>query len=114
MRAVPERMTAKTPAWGMPAAAAIFQNCFDGTELEGRSAVAGNSKQEQTVLWTVGLVLLVQGFGSVLTEALWRHSFGVSGVLIRYGAPLWTSWIIGAVGLGVCGWAVKAERANRP
>ncbi|MCM6776424.1 hypothetical protein NDR87_20990 [Nocardia sp. CDC159] len=75
--------------------------------------MADRGKQEQAVLWTVGLILLVQGFGSALTEALWQHSFGVSGILIHYGAPVWSSWIIGVVGLAVVGWAIRAERANR-
>ncbi|MGY2061437.1 hypothetical protein ACW9HQ_41745 [Nocardia gipuzkoensis] len=75
--------------------------------------MADKGKQEQTVLWTVGLILLVQGFGSGVTEAVWRHSFGVSGILIHYGAPVWTSWIIGVVGLAVCGWAFQVERAKR-
>lgn len=57
-------------------------------------------------LWVVGVLFVVQGFGSALTEAVWHSSFGVSGVLIGgLGAPTSVSWAIGAAGVGLLVWA---------
>ncbi|WP_232534853.1 hypothetical protein [Nocardia terpenica] len=76
---------------------------------DGDEGTGADKKKSETVLWTVAVVLLIQGFGSGVTELLWRHSFGVSGILIHVGAPTWTSWVIGVVGLAVGVWAAVVE-----
>lgn len=70
---------------------------------------ANTERRSQTVWWTIGFVLLIQGFGSGITELLWHHSFGVSGLLIALGAPVWISWPIGAVGAAAVTVAMRRE-----
>lgn len=53
----------------------------------------------QNTLWIIGAIFAVQGIGSAITEAVWHSSFGVSGILIHYGVPTWSSWIIGGIGV---------------
>ncbi|MEV5975870.1 hypothetical protein [Streptomyces sp. NPDC052114] len=45
-----------------------------------------------------GFILLVQGFGSAITESGWDTRFGVSALLREAGAPGWTDLAIGALG----------------
>ena len=67
---------------------------------------AAASGSLRNTLWIIGAVLMVQGFGSALTEAVWHSSFGVSGILIGgFGAPAWVSWAIGAAGTALLAWA---------
>ncbi|WP_158886701.1 hypothetical protein [Amycolatopsis anabasis] len=65
----------------------------------------------RTALWIVGVLLLVQGFGSALTESLWHSSFGVSGILVGLGAPTWISWVLGGAGVVVLAGAAAWRRA---
>ncbi|RKT52814.1 hypothetical protein [Saccharothrix australiensis] len=51
-----------------------------------------------TAIFWVGVVLFVQGFGSAITEALWRTSFGVSALLRSAGVPAWSDFAVGALG----------------
>ncbi|MFI1913287.1 hypothetical protein [Nocardia sp. NPDC020380] len=75
---------------------------------------SANSKQQsQTVWWTIGFVLLIQGFGSGITDLLWHHSFGVSGLVIRMGAPVWISWLIGVAGVAAVAVAMRREAAEK-
>ncbi|AHH98041.1 hypothetical protein [Kutzneria albida] len=72
------------------------------------------SKNVRSALWIVGLLCLVQGFGSALTEVLWHTSFGVSGILIGlFGAPTWISWVIGVLGAVLLAWAAFGAAASR-
>ncbi|MEV4238262.1 hypothetical protein ACIBJI_14455 [Nocardia sp. NPDC050408] len=65
-------------------------------------------------LWLLAAILVVQGFGSGITEALWGSSFGVSGILIGgLGAPAWVSWPIGVAGLIMAGWAAFGSSGSR-
>ncbi|GAB2989480.1 hypothetical protein [Saccharothrix stipae] len=57
-----------------------------------------SGKPALSVQWVLGAVLVVQGFGSAVTEALWRTSFGVSGLLRVAGAPTWSDLVVGALG----------------
>lgn len=61
--------------------------------------------------WIIAVILLVQGFGSGITEAFWQSSFGVSGILVGLGAPTWVSWPIGIAGLGLAAWLI-ADRSK--
>ncbi|MGW2224999.1 hypothetical protein [Streptomyces formicae] len=45
-----------------------------------------------------GLILVVQGFGSAITESGWNTSFGVSALLREANAPEWTDLLVGALG----------------
>ncbi|MBL1079159.1 hypothetical protein JK358_32620 [Nocardia sp. 2] len=56
--------------------------------------------------WIVAVILLVQGFGSAVTELVRHSSFGVSGILVGLGAPTWVSWPIGVAGLGLAVWLI--------
>lgn len=67
----------------------------------------------QRTRWLLGVILLVQGFGSALTEALWSTSFGVAGLLRGAGLPQWTDLVVGAVGAVLLGWAQVARGTER-
>ncbi|MVU76425.1 hypothetical protein GPX89_04105 [Nocardia sp. ET3-3] len=71
-------------------------------------------KDSERLWWTVGAILTIQGFGSGITEMLWGHSFGVAGLVIHYGAPIWTSWVVGALGVAGIGWAIRLGRLAQP
>jgi hypothetical protein len=61
-------------------------------------AQLGSGKPALSVQWVLGAVLVVQGFGSAVTEALWRTGFGVSGLLRAAGVPTWSDLVVGALG----------------
>ncbi|MEU7528182.1 hypothetical protein AB0A74_20810 [Saccharothrix sp. NPDC042600] len=63
-----------------------------------------------TALWVLGGVLFVQGFGSAVTEALWHTSFGVSALLRAAGAPPWSDFVVGALGVALLAWALVRTR----
>jgi hypothetical protein len=67
-------------------------------------------RQAQGARLIVGLILLVQGFGSAITEANWHSSFGVAGLLHWAGAPNWTDLLIGTLGAGLLIWALIVAR----
>ncbi|WAL95318.1 hypothetical protein [Streptomyces sp. Je 1-369] len=56
-----------------------------------------------------GVILLVQGFGSAITEAGWDTSFGVSAVLREAGAPAWVDLVVGAVGCALLAAAARTR-----
>ncbi|MFD9905041.1 hypothetical protein [Streptomyces sp. NPDC059063] len=57
-------------------------------------------------MMVIGLVLLVQGFGSAVTEAAWDTSFGVTALLREAGAPAWCDLVLGALGAAVLAWGM--------
>jgi hypothetical protein len=63
--------------------------------------------------WVIGVVLLVQGFGSAITESQWDTSFGVAGVLRAIGLPQWSDLIIGAAGVALLVWAAARTEGRR-
>ncbi|MEU6821500.1 hypothetical protein ABZ921_12785 [Streptomyces atriruber] len=69
------------------------------------------NKSTSGLLALFGAVLLVQGFGSAITESGWDTSFGVSAVLREAGAPAWVDLVVGAVG---CALLAAAARARSP
>jgi hypothetical protein len=60
----------------------------------------------QSVRWLLGTLLLVQGFGSAITEALRGTSFGVAGLLRAAGLPHWTDFVLGGAGMVLLMWAL--------
>ncbi|MDX3697463.1 hypothetical protein ACIA78_38475 [Streptomyces xanthochromogenes] len=58
-------------------------------------------------LWLFGVILLVQGFGSAVTEVGWNTSFGVAGLLRAAHVPWWGALMVGALG---CALLVLAGR----
>ncbi|WP_063795426.1 hypothetical protein [Streptomyces silaceus] len=56
-----------------------------------------------------GVILVVQGFGSAITEAGWDTSFGVSALLREAGAPAWTDLVVGALGCALLAVAVHGR-----
>lgn len=60
----------------------------------------------QSVRWLLGTLLLVQGFGSALTEAFRGTSFGVAGLLRAAGLPHWTDFVLGGAGVLLLMWAL--------
>ncbi|QEV17927.1 hypothetical protein [Streptomyces alboniger] len=55
-------------------------------------------KPSEGLLPLFGLILLVQGFGSAITEAAWNTSFGVSALLREANAPAWADLAVGVLG----------------
>ncbi|QWF79947.1 hypothetical protein [Amycolatopsis sp. CA-230715] len=74
-----------------------------------------SGRGSRTALWVSAALFSVQGFGSVITEAAWHSSFGISGILVGAGAPVWISWVIGGIGLVLlgCVLAVSLPRGRR-
>ncbi|MEU5689112.1 hypothetical protein DEJ48_27050 [Streptomyces venezuelae] len=66
-------------------------------------------KSSAGLLALFGAVLLVQGFGSAITEAGWDTSFGVSALLREAGAPAWVDLAVGAVGCALLGVAARTR-----
>ncbi|MGV2916662.1 hypothetical protein [Streptomyces alfalfae] len=64
-------------------------------------------KSSANLLVLFGIILLVQGFGSALTEAAWDTGFGVAAVLRGAGAPAWTDLVVGALGCALLAAAVR-------
>ncbi|MFD6276942.1 hypothetical protein ACFWFI_15400 [Streptomyces sp. NPDC060209] len=71
----------------------------------------------QGLLWLFGAVLVIQGFGSAVTEAGWDTSFGVAALLRAADTPEWTTLVIGSVGVVLWGVAASGrygrKRADR-
>ncbi|AEW93206.1 MULTISPECIES: hypothetical protein [Streptomycetaceae] len=69
----------------------------DGTGKKG----SGTGKKAGAVE-VVGWVVTVQGFGSALTEAVWHHSFGVTGLISHvWRTPWWAGLLVGCVGVAL-------------
>ncbi|MFE0178805.1 hypothetical protein ACFWZ2_41525 [Streptomyces sp. NPDC059002] len=66
-------------------------------------------KNSGGLLALFGFILLVQGFGSAITESGWGTSFGVSAVLREAGAPGWTDLVVGALGCALLAAAARAR-----
>ena len=48
----------------------------------------------------IGLVVMVQGFGSALAKAVWDGNWGLLAVAERWFAvPVWLGLVVGLVGL---------------
>ncbi|MGR6918744.1 hypothetical protein ACU635_31235 [[Actinomadura] parvosata] len=67
----------------------------------------------QSARWILGILLLVQGFGSAIAEALWDTSFGVAGLLRAAGLPRGTGLLLGAAGAVLLAWALAWHNARR-
>ncbi|MFJ4650485.1 hypothetical protein ACIP5Y_04320 [Nocardia sp. NPDC088792] len=74
---------------------------------------ANPRQQSQTFWWTIGFILLIQGFGSGITDLIWHHPFGVSSLVIYLGAPNWVSWLFGLAGAAAVTLAMRREAAER-
>ncbi|MFB9523672.1 hypothetical protein [Streptomyces cremeus] len=72
-----------------------------------------NSSSGEGLLWLFGTILVVQGFGSAITEAGWNTSFGVAGLLRAAHMPEWTTLLIGFAGVVLLGTAARAHHARR-
>ncbi|MGP3976203.1 hypothetical protein ACTWQF_19805 [Streptomyces sp. 8N114] len=62
----------------------------------------------QGLLLLFGTILVVQGFGSAITEAGWDTSFGVAGLLRAADLPEWATLLVGFAGAALL--AVVARR----
>ncbi|MFJ4876969.1 hypothetical protein ACIP93_17365 [Streptomyces sp. NPDC088745] len=71
------------------------------------------SSSGEGLLWLFGTILVVQGFGSAITEAGWNTSFGVAGLLRAAHMPEWTTLLIGFAGVVLLGMAARAHHARR-
>ncbi|WP_128378923.1 hypothetical protein [Streptomyces cavernae] len=61
----------------------------------------------QGLLWLFGAILVIQGFGSAVTEARWDTSFGVAGLLRAAHMPEWATLLVGSAGLALLGVAAR-------
>ncbi|MFE0733895.1 hypothetical protein [Streptomyces sp. NPDC058855] len=67
----------------------------------------------QGLLWLFGAILVVQGFGSALTEAGWDTSFGVAGLMRAAHMPVWTTLLVGLAGVVLLGVAARRHHARK-
>jgi hypothetical protein len=67
----------------------------------------------QGLLWLFGALLVVQGFGSAVTEAGWDTSFGVAGLMRAADMPVWTTLLVGLAGVVLLGVAARRHHARR-
>ncbi|MET9527996.1 hypothetical protein [Streptomyces coeruleorubidus] len=72
-----------------------------------------HSSSGQGLLWLFGAILVIQGFGSGVTEAGWDTSFGVAGLLRAAHLPEWATLLVGFVGLALLGVAARRHCARR-
>ena len=81
---------------------------------EGTSMKTTQTQQStaQSARWLLGTLLLVQGFGSAITEAHSGTSFGAAGLLRAAGLPDWTDFVLGGAGVVLLMWAL-AWRSTR-
>ncbi|GAA2427170.1 hypothetical protein GCM10010191_45040 [Actinomadura vinacea] len=66
----------------------------------------------QSARWILGTLLLVQGFGSAITQSLWDTSFGVAALLRAAGLPQWTDLLLGTTGTVLLIWALAWHHAG--
>lgn len=67
----------------------------------------------QGLLWLSGAILVIQGFGSAVTEARWDTSFGVAGLLRAAHMPDWATVLVGFAGVALLGIATRRHVAKR-
>ncbi len=67
----------------------------------------------QGLLWLFGAILVVQGFGSAVTEAGWDTSFGVAGLLRAAHLPEWVTLAVGLAGIGLLAAASYRHHVRR-
>ncbi|MCX4834583.1 hypothetical protein OG746_38435 [Streptomyces sp. NBC_01016] len=72
-----------------------------------------NSSSSKGLLWLFGAILVVQGFGSAITEAGWDTTFGVSALLRAAHLPEWTTLLVGLAGVVLLGMAARSHYARR-
>ncbi len=82
-----------------------------GSQGEPDKSAKGSSGQR--LLWLFGAILVVQGFGSAVTEAGWDTSFGVAGLLRAAHMPEWVTLLVGFVGVALLGVAARRHYAER-
>ncbi|NSC25074.1 MULTISPECIES: hypothetical protein [Streptomyces] len=71
------------------------------------------SDSVQGLLWLFGAILVVQGFGSAVTEAGWDTSFGVSGLLRAAHVPVWGTLVVGVAGVALLGAAARRRHREK-
>ncbi|MFJ9123143.1 hypothetical protein ACIRJS_03560 [Streptomyces sp. NPDC102340] len=72
-----------------------------------------DSTSGQGLLWLFGAILVVQGFGSAITEAGWDTSFGVAGLMRAVHMPTWTTLLVGLAGLALLAMAARRHHARK-
>ncbi|MGD6752749.1 hypothetical protein [Streptomyces sp. BH105] len=66
----------------------------------------------QGLLWLFGTILVVQGFGSAVTEAGWDTSFGVAALMRAAHVPEWATLLVGLAGVSLLGMAARRQYAK--
>ncbi|CAL9428643.1 hypothetical protein SUDANB6_02002 [Streptomyces sp. enrichment culture] len=72
-----------------------------------------DSSTGRGLLWLFGAILVIQGFGSAVTEAGWDTSFGVAGLMRAAHMPEWTTLLVGFAGLALLGTAARRHHVRR-
>jgi hypothetical protein len=67
----------------------------------------------QGMRWLFGAILVIQGFGSAITEAGWDTSFGVAGLLRAAHTPEWATLLVGFAGVALLGTAARRHCTRR-
>ncbi|WP_205669025.1 hypothetical protein [Amycolatopsis suaedae] len=61
----------------------------------------------------IGILLIIQGFGSALAELVWDTNWGLLALAERaVDIPLWVNFAVGVGGLALIGASVKRERKS--
>lgn len=72
-----------------------------------------DSGSGQGLLWLFGFILVVQGFGSAVTEAGWDTSFGVAGLLRAAHMPERATLLVGIAGVALLGTAMRRHYGRK-
>ncbi|MGI5350129.1 hypothetical protein ACQEU8_18380 [Streptomyces sp. CA-250714] len=67
----------------------------------------------QGLLLLFGAILVIQGFGSAITEAGWDTSFGVAGLLRAAHLPEWVTLLVGVAGTALLATAARRHYAQK-
>ncbi|MET9362328.1 hypothetical protein ABZX93_15605 [Streptomyces sp. NPDC006632] len=79
----------------------------------GKQLKKPDNSSGEGLFWLFGAILVIQGFGSAITEAGWGTSFGVAGLLRAARVPEWGTLLVGFAGAALLAAAARRHYARR-